>query len=44
LSRQKRQRDDADAIDLQPRRHDLGRAGRNEITGTLNRAQHVCKF
>ena len=43
LGRQKRQRDDTDAVDLQPRRRDFGRAGREKITGLSNRAQYICK-
>ena len=39
LDRQQRQSDRTNAIDLQPRREHLGRAGREEISGTANRAQ-----
>jgi hypothetical protein len=35
--RQERQRNDADAVNLQPRREDFGRAGGEEITGPADR-------
>jgi hypothetical protein len=44
LHRQERQRNDTDAVNLQPRREDFGRAEGEEITGPTHRTQFFGKF
>jgi hypothetical protein len=43
-AREERQRNDADAVNLQPRREDFGRAEGEEITGPADRTQFFGKL